>query len=95
VIHYALVCDKGHSFESWFASSTAFETQAERGLLGCAVCGSQHVERAIMAPQVARKDREAKDAPAVAKEQPVALVSPQEAALRAKLRELRRHCCFF
>ena len=31
MIKYSLVCDKGHEFESWFADSDAFDTQAKRG----------------------------------------------------------------
>jgi hypothetical protein len=59
MIHYALVCEAGHEFEGWFRDSAAFETQAGRGLLTCAICGSSKVDRAVMAPAVARRDREA------------------------------------
>jgi len=92
VISYALLCDKGHGFDSWLRDSEAFEAQRARGLLACPSCGSTAIEKAIMAPRVARKDRSGAasraDAPADAP-RPVALVSPQEAALRAKLKDLR------
>ena len=81
MIRFSLVCDRGHEFESWFRDSAAYDDQAERGLLNCAHCGSDKVGKAIMAPQVARKDRETLP-------QPVALTSPEEQALRAKVREL-------
>jgi hypothetical protein len=95
VIHYNLVCDKRHDFESWFPSSAAYEKQEKRKLIACPVCGSTKVERAIMAPNVARKDKstsmpapveQAAEAP-----QPVAMVSPEEKEFRAKLKELRDH----
>jgi hypothetical protein len=58
MIRYALICDAGHEFEGWFRDSAAFEAQASAGKLACVVCGSVRVERAIMAPAVARRDRD-------------------------------------
>ena len=55
MIHYNLRCAKGHAFESWFQSSSAYEVQEKRKLINCPVCGSTRVERAIMAPQIVRK----------------------------------------
>ena len=52
MIHYALQCERGHAFESWFQSSAAYESQEKRKLVNCPVCGSAKVERAIMAPQI-------------------------------------------
>ena len=73
MIRYSLHCDRGHSFESWFQSSSAYESQEKRKLVNCPVCGSARVERAIMAPQiVSKKGRDGKreiqssDAPAPA-----------------------------
>jgi len=86
VIRFSLACDQGHVFESWFRDGASFDDQAERGLLSCPVCSSAKVGKAIMAPQVARKDRlPVPQEPA----RPVALVTPEEAAMRAKMRELR------
>ena len=53
MIRYALNCGQGHNFESWFASSSAFDKQAKRGLVTCPICGSAKVEKAIMAPHLA------------------------------------------
>ncbi len=53
MIHYALICDQGHSFESWFQNSAAYDKQAKRSLVTCPVCGSAKVEKAIMAPSLA------------------------------------------
>jgi hypothetical protein len=95
VIHYSLVCHKGHDFESWFASSAAYDKQVKRGLISCPLCGSAKVEKAIMAPRLARKDKSTSIvAPAEESAQaptPVAMISPQEKEFRAKLKELRDH----
>ncbi|MDF3810581.1 DUF1178 family protein, partial [Rhodopseudomonas sp. BAL398] len=55
MIRYTLRCDRGHGFESWFQSSAACDSQVRRKLVNCPQCGSAKVEKAIMAPQIARK----------------------------------------
>src|SRR5207248_7750858 len=99
MIRYALNCDEGHAFESWFANSAAYDKQVKRKLVACPVCGSVKVEKAIMAPRLARKDKstpivapaeERAPAPAEAPT-PVAMISPQEREFRKKLKELRAH----
>ena len=52
MIKYALACEHGHEFESWFGASADFDDQAARGLLDCPVCGSKAVRKQIMAPAV-------------------------------------------
>jgi hypothetical protein len=98
MIRYALVCEKGHDFESWFQDSAAYDKQAKRGLVNCPHCGSAKIEKAIMAPRLAgAKKRTASvetpaEAPAAAPEKaPVAMLSPQEQEFRSKLKELREH----
>ena len=92
MIRYALTCDKRHGFESWFKSSTAYDNQVARGLLVCPVCGSAKVEKAMMAPTVARHERRPAPRPAAAEDKsPVALISEHERELRSKLKELRDH----
>ena len=56
MIRYALACDQAHEFESWFSGSASFEEQARRGFVTCPLCNSAKVERAVMAPNVARTD---------------------------------------
>jgi hypothetical protein len=90
VIRYALCCEAGHSFESWFNNSTAFERQAARGLVTCPLCGSAKVEKAIMAPALGG-GREAASPAAEPEKTPVAIVSKEEVELRKKLKELRDH----
>jgi hypothetical protein len=52
MIKYALVCDMGHTFESWFSDSASFDTQAKRGFVECPQCQSKQVTKAMMAPAV-------------------------------------------
>ena len=100
MIHYNLRCERGHAFESWFQSSSAYESQEKRKLVNCPVCGSAKVERAIMAPQIVSKKGRDAALPAPAAAPPAAenaspaatpLLMARERELRAKLRELRDH----
>jgi hypothetical protein len=63
MIRYALNCADGHVFESWFQNSAAFDKQTKHGLVTCPICGSDKVEKAIMAPKLARMDIERPPAP--------------------------------
>ncbi len=101
MIKYALICDQTHAFESWFATSASFEEQARRGFVACPVCQSVRVERAIMAPNVARTDRGARRIETgVAAAEPVAaaadiapavLMGEKEIAFRQMLVALHEH----
>ena len=106
MIRYALVCAKGHEFESWFPNSSAYDKQVKRSLVTCPSCGSAKVEKAIMAPQLTSGTKRdvAEPAPAGAPGNtlgdapapagvpaPVAMMSPQEVEFRRKLKELRDH----
>ena len=99
MIRYALVCDKGHSFESWFQDSAVYDKQAKRGQVACPHCGSAKVEKAIMAPRLAGSRKRERATPAeppapvaaAPEKAPVAMISPQERELRSKLKELRDH----
>jgi hypothetical protein len=97
MIRYNLRCDRGHAFESWFQSSSAYESQEKRKLVSCPACGSVKVERAIMAPQISKKSRDSAAPSAAAAPTEVAapastpLMMAQERELRAKLKELRDH----
>lgn len=100
MIRFALQCDNGHAFEGWFRDNATYDAQVQAGLVECTHCGSKQVAKAIMAPSVARTDRER--APAVmpaAPDQgsvPMASVSqgplsPELKAMRDMLRALRAH----
>jgi hypothetical protein len=85
MIHYALKCSDGHSFESWFQSASAFDKLFASGLVSCAVCGSAEVEKAMMAPPVRPGRKAGKPAG-----NPGPLSTPASPAEQA-LAELRRN----
>ena len=64
MIRYTLRCADGHAFESWFADAGAFDALQARGLVSCVECGSDAVEKALMAPRVRPGRRPAAAAPA-------------------------------
>ncbi len=98
MIKYALICDADHDFESWFPDSASYDKQVKRGLVTCPVCDSAKISKAIMAPNVARKDKDRvivadnDDAPTpAAPAQPaqnIALLDEQQQQLRGMIREL-------
>jgi hypothetical protein len=96
MIKYALVCENGHGFESWFSNSESYETQARRGLVDCPHCGSTKVQKALMAPAVSTSKRRARNEaietpPAPSPEpapKPVAILDEKQRALREAIREL-------
>ena len=58
MIQYSLHCSKGHQYDAWFKNAAAFDEQKARGIVSCAVCGDGAVEKALMAPAVARSDND-------------------------------------
>jgi hypothetical protein len=97
MIRYALHCDRKHAFESWFQSSSAYDSQVKRKLVTCPICGSAKVDKAIMAPRiVGKKGRDKAQAPIEAPVETPAtestpLMMAQERELRTKIKELRDH----
>ena len=59
MIKFALACDEGHEFESWFPDSASYEEQARRGLVTCPDCNSRRIAKAPMAPAVVQWARRA------------------------------------
>lgn len=88
MIRYALACEAGHTFESWFPSSDSYDEQVARGLVTCPVCESAKVSKTVMAPRLARTDK-AEPAPAAA--QPVPMIAEPARQMRALLRAVREH----
>lgn len=59
-----LVCAQGHPFEGWFGSSEDYESQQQRQLLSCPLCGHAQVQRLPSAPRLNVSHlREQKSAP--------------------------------
>jgi hypothetical protein len=55
VIAFDLRCPADHVFEAWFGSSASYEEQRAGGLLSCPICGSEEIEKAVMAPNIPAK----------------------------------------
>lgn len=107
MIRYALACEAGHEFESWFRSGSDYDVQVERGLVECPFCNSARIEKRLMSPALGRAvaDRpvqgratpgespsgQSASGEGVPAPQPVALLSEREQALRAMLRAVREH----
>ena len=90
MIHYRLRCNAEHEYEAWFQNSSAFEKQAESGLLSCPDCGSSEVSRALMAPALQGTRREMVPVPADAPSGEQKQVATQALALKQQLLGLRR-----
>lgn len=54
MILFTLRCAKDHEFEVWFRDSAGFEAQHAAGEIACPLCGERSVDKAIMAPRLAR-----------------------------------------
>ncbi len=67
MILYDLKCRKDHVFETWFRDSAAYEKQVAAGAIACPTCGSRKIEKALMAPRLARGGRAGDDAEGEAK----------------------------
>ena len=98
MIVYRLRCDGGHEFDGWFRNSDTFESQRVAGHVTCAVCGSNAVSKAIMAPRLSMGAVEPVSSPATPTPSTPALPTdvsvmaamPREVVLREMLRTLRR-----
>ncbi|EEE37651.1 hypothetical protein RKLH11_1487 [Rhodobacteraceae bacterium KLH11] len=92
MIQYALKCSEGHCFDSWFQSAAAFDKLLAAGMVTCAVCGCDKVEKAVMTPRVrpARNAAaEATTAPAPTKPDQINMATPSP-EIEKVLSELRR-----
>ena len=55
MIKYNLICKCGGSFESWFLSSSGFDSLCKKKLIKCIYCGSLSVKKSVMAPNLPSK----------------------------------------
>ena len=76
MILFTLRCAHGHEFEGWFRGGDGFEAQQKAREIACPECGDTSVEKAVMAPRLARSRQE------------LPPISP--AQFRAALVEMRR-----
>ena len=95
MIRYSLRCKNDHEFEAWFRSGAAYDNGVGSA---CPVCGSKKVEKALMAPALARSANvgmpEKSEKPETsAKPDKVTLAAapdPRLKAMREALKEIRR-----
>lgn len=85
MIRFSLVCTRDHTFDAWFRSNDDFEAQKKRGFVECPDCGSNRVEKALMAPAVSTGRKREKMALAMGDAQKRAVAELK--ALSQKLRE--------
>ncbi len=69
-----LHCAHDHSFEGWFGSEDDYQSQLERGLVECPMCGSTAIGKLPSAP---RLNLGAQPAPAASKEDVVSMPDAQ------------------
>ncbi len=61
MILFELRCTRQHHFEGWFKDGATYEAQAAAGEIDCPVCGDCGVEKAPMAPRLAKGRGDALD----------------------------------
>lgn len=89
MIQFSLKCSEGHTFDSWFQSTDAFDKLSASGMVACVVCGSSDVTKAIMAPRVRPARSAAKKTEPGTPPEPVSLSAPANSAEEA-LAEMRK-----
>jgi hypothetical protein len=77
MILFSLRCTADHHFEGWFRDGAAYDKQSAAGEIVCPECGDTGVEKAPMAPHVA-------------KSRPADKRMPTPAQMRQALQDLRR-----
>ena len=55
MIKYNLTCECGEVFESWFSSSSEFDSLIKRKLIRCIYCESSLIKKSVMAPNLSSK----------------------------------------
>lgn len=87
MIRYTLSCELSHTFEGWFRNSEDYDRQKGMQLVSCPVCGSEDVEKTLMAPAVSTaRSREGRPTEAIVpdvevqQEAPAAAPAPKPAA---------------
>ena len=94
MILYQLRCQDGHGFEAWFRDGATYDAQAAAGDIACPVCAGTRIEKAPMAPRIAKRSSAG---PAVATASETgdspggAQVLSGDSAIRAQLEQLQRH----
>ncbi|NNE57386.1 MAG: DUF1178 family protein [Hellea sp.] len=85
MIKYALICQEDHSFDGWFSSIKDYDYQAQKGLIECPFCGTQKVEKAVMAPNISTGRK--KDAMAAQQAQSLRMMNAAADKIRKEIAE--------
>jgi len=52
MIKYNLTCKCGATFESWFSSSSEFDSLRKKNFIKCIYCESSSIKKSVMAPNL-------------------------------------------
>lgn len=55
MIKYNLTCKCGKAFESWFSSSSEFDSLRKKKFIRCIYCDSSLIKKSVMAPNLSSK----------------------------------------
>lgn len=55
MIKYNLICKCGETFESWFSSSSEFDSLCKKNFIKCIYCESSFIKKTVMAPNLFSK----------------------------------------
>ncbi len=61
MIVFDLKCARAHVFEVWFRDSAAYEAQNKAGEIACPICCDTVIDKAPMAPNLARRGKSDRD----------------------------------
>jgi len=91
-----LQCAQGHGFEGWFGSEEDFQSQQERALVQCPLCGDASISKKLSAPRLHLSRAslpEASDRPERSEEgdKALAVAGPQDADMAKRWMEIGRH----
>src|SRR4051794_15119234 len=82
MILFTLRCSSDHEFEAWFRDGDGFEAQQRAREIACPHCGDTEVEKAVMAPNIARSRDKA----------PALTPAQMKAALVAMRKQVEANC---
>ena len=91
MIRYNLKCEHNHQFESWFQSAEAYQSLASAGLVECPGCGSQKVEKSLMAPGVTTSRKKASVPVETPSPEAQPVISAPDPKMAEAMEKLRSH----
>jgi hypothetical protein len=92
MIKYDLKCDNAHVFETWFKSSAAYDEQAASGIVACAICGSNKISKAPMAPSVPKKGSSSRNSTTVENSENTQQLAMAMNAVREMRKAVEENC---